>query len=355
MEQQAVELRQAGDSDLRLSVIGMGCWSFGGGSYWGPTDQKVADTVVSRAVEAGVNYFDTAEAYNDGQSELSLGKAIKNVSRDKVIIGSKISPTNAYPDKILAHCEASLRRLDTDYIDVYMLHWPPNPLSLRNFTDDERLITSPPLLEDIVAGMQKLRDQGKIRYPSVSNFGVPWMDRMSALGEKPVVNQLPYNLLSRAIEYEVVPYCREHGIGIIGYSVLLQGILAGLYEAIEDIPDLQRRTRHFNSTRTPLSRHGEEGAEVETQRALDGIRAIARETGKSMAALAVSWAIRDPAITCVIAGMRTVEKVDENVQAALQPLPEEVVQQLDVVTRPLMEKLGNHVDMWESAENDRTV
>ena len=132
-----MEIRNCGSSDLKLSALGVGCWSFGGGEYWGDQDQQDADRVVKRACELGINYFDTAEMYNDGRSEQSLGRAIRGLPRDRIIIGTKVSPSNAAPDVLRASCEASLKRLGTDTIDLYMIHWPIHPHSIQHFTDDE--------------------------------------------------------------------------------------------------------------------------------------------------------------------------------------------------------------------------
>ena len=139
-----MELRRCGNSDLTLSTLGFGCWSFGGGTYWGDCNQADADAVVRRAVELGINYFDAAEAYNAGRSEEALGKALRGIPRDKVIVGTKVSPSNCYAETLPQHCEASLRRLGLDYVDLYMIHWPIHPHSIRHFTSDEAVIRNPP-------------------------------------------------------------------------------------------------------------------------------------------------------------------------------------------------------------------
>src|SRR5690606_5455375 len=131
-----MEYREIKNGDLKLSIIGTGCWSFGGGEYWGSQDQNDVNDVVHASVGFGINYFDTAEAYNDGRSETSLGIAMKGIPRDKLVIGTKVSPSNCYRDTLIEHCEGSLRRLETDYIDIYMIHWPIHPHSIRHFTQD---------------------------------------------------------------------------------------------------------------------------------------------------------------------------------------------------------------------------
>jgi aryl-alcohol dehydrogenase-like predicted oxidoreductase len=146
----------------------MGCWAFGGGEYWGPQDENAVDRTVRRAVELGVNYFDAAEVYNQGRSEKSLGLAIRGLPRDRLLIGTKISPNNTEPETLRAHCEASLRRLGTDYIDLYMVHWPVLPQAIVHFSRDGACPS--PLAAFAALGM--LQQQGKIRYVGVSNFGV---------------------------------------------------------------------------------------------------------------------------------------------------------------------------------------
>ncbi len=129
----AVALRPCGKSDLKLPALGMGSWAYGGGEYWGPHSQAEVNDVVHCAIDRGCNFFDTAEAYNDGASEASLGLALKDIPREKVIIATKISPCHTEPQTLIEHCEASLKRLRTDYLDLYMVHWPITLYSIRHF------------------------------------------------------------------------------------------------------------------------------------------------------------------------------------------------------------------------------
>jgi len=226
-----MEYRNCGNSDLRLSILGCGCWAFGGGEYWGRQNQKDVDEIVQQAVEVGINYFDSAEAYNNGLSEESLDKAVDGIARDKIIIGTKISPSNCYPKTVIKHCEDSLKRLKTGYIDLYMIHWPIHPVSIRHFTKDEKIINHPPKTDETLQVLVKLQNQGKIRYLGVSNFARTRQQEILDLGVETTVNELPYSLLTRAVEYDILPFCREKGIGVIGYMTLLQGILADIYPA----------------------------------------------------------------------------------------------------------------------------
>jgi len=341
------------NSGIELSLLGTGCWAFGGGEYWGAQNQDDADNVIHGSVDLGINYFDTAEAYNEGRGESSLGKALKGVPRDRFMIGTKINPSNCYKETLIRHCEASLKRLQTDYIDLYMVHWPLHSHSIRHFTNDIHRIENPPEISEAIEALRELKQQGKIRYFGVSNFSCNWIKKMTL--EEIAVNELPYNLLCRAIEYDTLPLCEENGIGIIGYMALLQGILADIYPEFEDIPVWQRRTRHFNSKRTKECRHGEGGAEEETAIALKGIRRVCKETGLPMAEIAIRWILENDAITCTLVGSRNVSELSANVKAVNAPLSEEIKAELDQITLPLMEKLGNHFDYYESAENDRTL
>jgi aryl-alcohol dehydrogenase-like predicted oxidoreductase len=168
------------------------------------------------------------------------------------------------------------------------------------------------------------------------------------------VNQLPYNLLCRAIEFETMDACVENGIGIIAYMTLLQGILADIYPNLQDVPPWQRRTRHFNCKATELCRHKEAGAEEETNRALAGIRNICRETGMSMPELALKWAVADQRITCALAGARNQSELESNVQAIEKPLDKAIVEKLNMATEELKMVLENHFDYYENKLNDRT-
>jgi aryl-alcohol dehydrogenase-like predicted oxidoreductase len=350
-----MEYRKCGDSGLFLSAIGLGCWSFGGGDYWGKQDQKDVDAVVHAAVDKGINFFDTAEVYNDGRSETSLGKAIKGLQRNKLIIGSKVSPSNCYPGVLKEHCEASLKRLQTDYLDVYMIHWPIHSHSLRHFTSDKKVVNNPPDIFEALCSMLKLRDSGKIRYIGLSNFSKKRMIQDIPEYVPVAINELAYNLLSRGIEFDTLPHCKSNNVGILAYIPLMQGILTGKYRTLNDIPELLRRTRHFDSAKNPKSRHGENGFETLTFRAVDDIRSLADRTGYSMTDLAVGWVLANNGITSALLGARNVKQLEEAIKPAGQRLSEEIVNELNIITDDLKNEMGNCFDYWESRENDRTI
>lgn len=338
---------------MELSILGAGCWAFGGGDYWGDQNQKDVTDVVHASVDMGINYFDTAEAYNEGRSESSLGEAVKGIPRDKIIIGTKVSTSNCYKDKLIEHCEASLKRLQTDYIDIYMIHWPIHPHSIMHFSNDKNVVDNPPTINEAIEALRILKQHGKIKEFGISNFSRNRLDDLPI--NEIAVNELPYNLLCRAIEYDTLPYCKENGVGVIGYMALLQGILADIFPALDDVPIWQRRTRHFNSKSTKECRHGENGVEMETNIALQGIRILCKETGLTMPEIAVKWILANPAITCTLVGSRNIQELEANVKAIQEPLTKDVKAELDRLTLPVMSKLGNHFDYYESAANDRTL
>jgi aryl-alcohol dehydrogenase-like predicted oxidoreductase len=329
----------------------MGCWAYGGGEYWGEQSQRDVDAVVRCAVERGCNFFDTAEAYNQGASETALGLALKGIARNKVIIGTKISPSNVEPKTLEAHCEASLRRLQTDYIDLYMVHWPITPHSIRHFTTANLPTPSVP---DTFATLMRLRKAGRIRHIGVSNFGAAKLDEALATGVEIVINELPFSLLTRAIELEILPHCRAKGVGVLGYMSLLQGVLADIYPTLADIPVWQRRTRHFDSRRTPQCRHGLPGVERETEATLQAIRAIARRHGMTMPEVALKWAFAGKGITSSLCGSRTVRELEMNIRAATEPLAPEIIEELNGATEPLLAALGPSFDYYENPAHDRT-
>jgi myo-inositol catabolism protein IolS len=357
-----MELRACGTTGLQLSALGLGCWQFGGGAYWGESDQQTVTTLVHTAVDSGLTYFDTAEMYNEGRSEEFLGKALKGIPRDRVVVGSKVWPTNMHPTTLREHCEASLKRLDMDYVDIYMLHWPLNPRTYPLFADTSRTGLSgtgdntldAPLLEDVVAMLLQLQQEGKIRHLGLSNYGTERLREIQQIGGTYVVNQIIYNLITRAAEIEVLPFCQQAGIGTIAYLVLMQGILTDKYATLDDIPDWYIRTRHFSSQRTPKSRHGGPGAEAELIQALQGIRSLAAECDCTTAELALKWTVANPDLTCALAGTQNIERLKANIEAVEAPLSADVLERLNTITQPLKEKLGPGLDLFESVENDRT-
>jgi len=337
---------------MELPLFGVGCWSFGGGKYWGEQDQGDVNDVVSRALDIGCDYFDTAEAYNDGASESSLGMALKG-KRHQAMIGTKISPSNTSPKTLREHCEASLKRLQTDYIDIYMIHWHIHPHSIKHFTDDEDIVNNPPSVEDAFDTLMKLQKEGKIRHIGLSNFGVKQTMEAINTGAEIIVNELPYSLLMRAIEAVILPLCSEKGIGILGYMPLMQGLLAGKYKTPDEVPPMRTRTRHFSGER-PNSRHGEKGEEELTFQTIAQIQSVAGKYNLPMSHLALAWCFANTDITCVIVGARNVSQLEDNVKGISVSLKKEAIDELNAITQPLSERLGSSSDYYENRSMGRS-
>ena len=325
-----MEMRTCGKSGIEISPMGIGCWSYGGGDYWGPQAQSDVTAVANAALDAGINFFDTAEGYNNGRSEEALAVALKD-RRHEAVIGTKVSRPD--PATIREHCEASLQRLQTDYVDIYMIHWP----------DDEIAI------EESMAELTRLQEDGLIRAIGVSNFGVEQLTAALNTSASIAVNQLCYNLLSRAIEPALLPLCREHNVGILGYMPLLQGILTGQYKSAEEIPSVHSRFRHFRDDREQAS-HGEEGAEAEMFETLEAIRHIAEAEQIPMSRLAIAWAMARPGITCMLVGTRNINELTQNLHVIEYTPSADVIESLDTVTAPLLEKMGANPDYFTGAK-----
>jgi aryl-alcohol dehydrogenase-like predicted oxidoreductase len=357
-----LERRVCGAAGPVLSVLGLGCWQFGGGAYWGPSDQDEVNRIVHAAVDGGISYFDTAELYNEGRSEQFLGTALKGIPRDRVIVGTKVWPTHLHPKTLREHCEASLRRLGMEYVDIYMIHWPLNPRTYSSFADVSKQGVSGgtgdaatvPLLEDVVNTLLRLQAEGKVRHLGLSNYGAARLQEIRDVGGVYVIDQVVYNLVTRAAEFDLLPYCTGTGTGIMTYMTLMQGLLTDRYRTLDEMPDWYTRTRHFNCRRNPKTRHGEPGVEDRLLQSLSGIRAVAQEYGCSMADLALRWVIAQPSVTCALIGTHSPKSLQANLKAAAAPLSPDIVARLDAVTQPLKEALGPSLDIFESTANDRT-
>ena len=330
-----MEKRLLGESGLSVSVLGLGCWPLGGGVGWENQDERDSLATIHAALDQGINFFDTAEGYNEGHSEELLGKALRG-RRDKALIATKIWPVYADPTTLRAHFEASLRRLQTDYVDLYQVHWAITDYSV----------------EEAFATLRQLQAEGKVRAIGVSNHGPQQLAQALATGTSIASNQLCYNLICRAVETAIIPQCREHNVGVITYMALMQGLLTGKYAMADDVPPFRARTRHFSRARAG-TRHGEEGAEAETFQALAHIRRIAEGMGVSMVHLSIAWIMARPGVSCVLVGSRTPAQLADNVAAIQLPLSPEVVAELDRATEALRLKLGPNADYWQGGEQTR--
>ncbi len=325
-----------GQSSLNVSRYALGCWPFAGGKVWGDQDDAVSIATVHAALAAGINFFDTAEGYENGHSERVLGQALVG-RRDQAIIATKVSANHLAPADVFAACEQSLHNLQTDYIDLYFIHWPNWEIPLA----------------ETVGALEQLKQQGKIRAIGVCNFGV--RDLSDILELYPVVtDQLPYNLLWRTIEPAILPLCRANEVGLMCYSPLAQGLLTGRYRTADDVPSGLSRTRHYSSSR-PQSTHSEPGCEAELFAALAGVKQIAKDLGQPMAAVALAWVRQQPGVATILVGARTPEEVQLNLPALELELSQDVIQALNVVTEPVKHKLGDNPDMWMSPSRTREL
>ncbi|MCY4073610.1 MAG: aldo/keto reductase [Chloroflexi bacterium] len=329
-----MQLRKLGNSSLMVSPIGVGFWGIVGGDYWGAQDETDTVGAVRAALDAGINFFDTAEGYGDGYSEEMLGRALKG-RRDEAIIATKVSTGNLAPDDIRAACERSLKRLQTDTIDLYQVHWPNRSVPF----------------EDSMAALLDLQRAGKIRVIGVSNFGVLDMPDMLQFGRFEA-NQLPYSLLWRAIEFDIQPQCVEGNISILPYSPLNQALLTGRYRNADEMPYSRTRTRHFRGDRRD-SRHGTAGFEAETFAAVEAIREICADIGQEMVHVALAWLLHKQAVTSVLAGARTPRHIESNLIAGSLSLPDETMRRLDEATDDLKKMLGPDPDMWGTGTDSR--
>lgn len=343
--------RKLGKSDIEVSAISIGCWSFGGGEYWGNQSQDDVANVVNRALDLGVNTFDTAEMYNNGESERSLGKALKGRRNEAVVI-SKISPSNC--NNVRKYCIESLQRLGMQHIDVYMLHWPINKLAVEHFTSDISRINNVPTIEEAYSQLQDLKREGLIRAIGMSNFGCTQMEEVVSTGIQVDVNEMSYNIVSRAIEVDVVPYCTQNNISIIGSMALQQGLLAGKYKTADSVPPYQAHSRHFAHERGKgTSRHYEAGAEKEIFKAIEQLSIIADELGTQMSQLAIAWILKKPFIASTLVGSRNISQLTMNLNACLLEISDETEKWIDAISQPILHVLGGNPDYYENSAKTR--
>jgi aryl-alcohol dehydrogenase-like predicted oxidoreductase len=327
--------RKLGRTDIQVSVISMGCWPMADPRLWGPQDESESIAAIHASLDAGVNFIDTAEGYGHGYSEELVGKALVG-RRSGAVICTKVSPENQRGVDMVAACEASLCRLRTDWLDLYLLHWPNHELGV----------------EEPLRAMERLRDDGKVRAIGVSNFATADLADGLALGRLEV-DQLPYNLLWRAIEYEVGPQCLANDVSITCYSALMHGLLSGRFAAPDDVPIGQARSGIFSGER-PMAPHDGPGAEAQAFATLNAIRAVSEQSGLPMARLALAWLCDRPGVASAIVGARTVEEARDNAAAGDLALSRDVVAELDEATRGLKEHFGGaNPDLWQLPDRMR--
>lgn len=322
-----MDYRRLGQTDIKVSQMALGCWPFAGGAYWG--DQSEADSIatVHAALANGINFFDTAEGYEDGESERVLGKALQG-RRNEAIVASKVSRTNLKPADVIEACERSLRHLQMDCIDLYQIHWPNHDIPLA----------------DTVGALSRLKEQGKIRAIGVSNFAVQDLTEMLSLSEC-VTDQLPLSLLWRVIEHEIQPLCVQNDVGLICYSPLAQGLLTGRYRNADEVPEGVAQSRWYSGSR-PQSNHDGPGVEAEVFEAIGKIKALADEAGMPMATMSLAWVKAQPGVTSFLVGARKPEELDWNLPVNDVALADDVIGKLNAITEEVKSKLGTNPDMW---------
>ena len=305
-------------TSLKVSAISLGTMMFGG-----QTDEADSLAVMDHAYSQGVNFWDTANMYNQGESERIVGKGLKG-RRDDIILatkvfgqmGEKLNDRGLSRRNIVSAVEASLTRLQTDYIDLYYLHSP----------DHETRI------EESLAAMSDLVRAGKIRYVGISNYAAWQVADILALCDKrgfvaPVVSQNVYNVLTRGVEAELIPCLREHGLGMAVFNPLAGGLLSGKHK-----PGKPAENTRFANNENYYKRYWSE----ENFGAVVKLSAVAAEHGMSLVRLAMQWCVGRPCVTSVISGVSGLAQIEQNI-AALEgpPLPTEVLAACDAVWRSL--------------------
>ena len=324
-----MEIRQLGNSSLNLPVLTLGTWELGDPSCWTPGNQP--EDVVRAALDHGINSFDCAESYQDGETEIALGRALGK-DRSRAIIGTKVSAGNLPPERVVASCEASLRRLGTDTIDLYQVHWPNPEVPF----------------EDTCGALERLRQQGKIREIGVSNFGPRDMRAWLRAGRL-ASNQMCYNALFRAIEFELLPDCISNQIGLIAYSPLM-GVLGGRWLNVDEIPRERRNRRIFGTDSTDPERIT---TAAEVTRVLQGFAALSVECGLSRPELAIGWRLAQPGVTTTIFGGKQPGQIERNARAAAVKLDSGILARINQLTDPLKQRVGPNADPWLEADESR--
>jgi aryl-alcohol dehydrogenase-like predicted oxidoreductase len=311
-----MELRQLGNSDLRISKIGIGAWAIGGGGWagsMGPQDDSDSIPAIHAALGHGINWIDTAALYGLGHSEQIVARALadrtprpyvftkcERVWDEKGRIGASLKANS-----IRRECEGSLRRLKIDVIDLYQIHWPEPD-------------------EDIEEGwteLARLKEEGKVRYIGVSNFSVPQMKRAQAIA--PITSlQPPYSIVTREIESEILPYAFQSKIGVIVYSPMSAGLLTGAMtkERVAKFASEDWRKNLSNFQEPLLSRNIE---------LVEFLREIGQRHGRSPGEVAIAWTLDNPAVTGAIVGFRNVKQVEGIIGAASLHLSPSEMQEIE--------------------------
>jgi aryl-alcohol dehydrogenase-like predicted oxidoreductase len=320
-----MKMRFLGNTGVRVSELALGAMTFGGRGYWksiGEVEQKDADLLVNAALDGGINFFDTADVYSEGRAEEILGKALGNRRKD-IILATKVrGRTGSGPNDvglsrhhIIEGCNASLKRLGTDYIDLYQVH---------NFDDYTPLEETMRALDDLV------RD-GKVRYIGASNYA-GWQ-LMKALHisekqnlEKYVTLQAYYSLVCRDLENEMIPLCLDQNLGVLVWSPLGGGFLTGKYRRGQHRPQNARRSDPENQF---LNFDEEKGFDI-----VEELDKIAKNHNATVAQAALNYLLRKPAVSSVIIGAKNLDQLNDNLRTTDWVMTDEEVQRLDELSKP---------------------
>jgi aryl-alcohol dehydrogenase-like predicted oxidoreductase len=307
-----------GNSGVKVSQLCLGTMMFGGA-----TDESESIRIIHRALDEGINFVDTANVYNAGESERVTGKALKG-RRDQVVLATKVyGPMGEGPNDqstsryhIMNEVENSLRRLDTDCIDLYILHKPDNTVPM----------------EESLRALDDLVRQGKVRYIGCSNFYAHQVCRGLWLSDKQnlesfVAVQPLYNIVNRDPEVELFPTCQEHGLGVMVYSPLARGVLAGKYLPGKEAPPDSRAGRGDQRIRNTELR--DESLEVAQQ-----IKPLAERHGKTMTQFSLNWVVANPIVTAAIVGPRTMEHLEDNLGCLGWNIEEDALDEIDRMVPP---------------------
>jgi len=310
--------RNLGKNGPPISVVGFGTWA-AGGDMWGPTQDADVVAAMRRAFELGVTWYDTADAYGWGHAEELVAEAFEG-RRDEVFIATKVGIRKGgfslAPDYIAKACDASLKRLRTDRIDLYQIHWPGDRSTA---------------LEDSWQAMAALQDAGKVRFIGVSNFRVKHLQKCEPIRHVDSV-QPEYSMLVRDAEKEVIPWCAEHGTGVVTYGSLAYGILTGKFSA-----DSTFERSDWRSGSMGIDYYEELFAPKAFQRHLvtvERLKEIASGLGITVAQLAIAWLMRTAAVTSAIVGAKRPSQIEETAAAGDVVADEDTLAELEKVLQP---------------------
>ena len=318
-----MEKRTLGLSPIQISPIIMGTWQ-AGKRFWVGIEDADSIKAIQAAFEAGITTFDTAEVYGEGHSESIVGQALADV-REQVVLATKVFPNHFKYNQVIEACDRSLKNLNTDYIDLYQMHWPSGSFKTESVP-----------VEETMSALNELKQQGKIRAIGVSNFSRAQLEEAAQYGRIDSL-QPPYSLFWRQVEKDAMPYCIENNISILAYSPLAQGLLTGKF-------GLDHQFEKGDNRADNKLFKGENYQRAQT--ALNKLRPIAERHQCSLAGLALAWVMAQPQSNA-IAGARHAEQASQNALAAEVQLSGDELKEIDAIGRDVTDRLDDNPVMWE--------